>query len=313
MLSEKDFISFITQILKLHSDFKSVESEVLLSKSIKYRADLMADQQINGVWEKILFEVCALPILTSDRLQNIAHLMQHYISLTDRNTKLVFIYAGIMTEDDKKSFNNFGIGVWDKKYLSVEFQKQISQINIEYFQKEFSKKDFEHEYLIKELEKIAPGKPYWSIYQKQIKEILTYLFDEQPIAELPDMNKVNRRDFILPNRRDNKNWTFIRDRYKADFIVIDAKNFTNGITKKEILQISNYLKPYGTGLFGVIFSRKGESDNAKITRKELWITYNKMIVVLDDNDVENMINAKNESRDPMELIIKKIEDFRIRL
>ena len=58
----------------------------------------------------------------------------------------------------------------------------------------------------------------------------------------------NRRDFIFPNYCDTGFWAFLRSRYGADYIVADAKNYSQNVSRKDILQMSNYLKAHGAGL-----------------------------------------------------------------
>ena len=53
---------------------------------------------------------------------------------------------------------------------------------------------------------------------------------------------VNRRDFIIPNYSEEGFLRYLRSRYSADYIVVDAKNYTHKITRKDALQIANYLK-----------------------------------------------------------------------
>jgi hypothetical protein len=104
----------------------------------------------------------------------------------------------------------------------------------------------------------------------------------------------------------------LRETYKADFIVIDAKNYTGKIKKNQILQICNYLKQHGTGLFAIIISRNGEEDKGSyFTRREKWVTENKMVIILDDNDIQKMILAKAFSGLPEEIIKQRIEEFRL--
>lgn len=50
------------------------------------------------------------------------------------------------------------------------------------------------------------------------------------------------------------------------------------------------------------------SENAL---REMWIYQQKMIVVLNDVDIEQMILDKKNGDDPAKLILKKIEDFRL--
>ena len=78
-----------------------------------------------------------------------------------------------------------------------------------------------------------------------------------------------------------------------------------------MLQIANYLKQKGTGLFGLIIARKGTNNSSENTLRDVWIHDQKMIIVLNDVDVEQMILDKKNGEDPAKLILKKIEDFRL--
>lgn len=100
-------------------------------------------------------------------------------------------------------------------------------------------------------------------------------------------------------------------RYTADYIVVDAKNYQKNITKGEVLQIANYLKEHGPGLFGIIITRNGVSESAFYTLKEVWAIHKKMLIILLDNDIEQMLLEKLANREPENIVRQKIEDFRL--
>lgn len=150
--------------------------------------------------------------------------------------------------------------------------------------------------------------------QLMIGDILSFLFCPPlfaPLSENSDASKAKRRDFIFPNYCETGFWSFLRSRYSADYIVVDAKNYKKKITKREVLQISNYLKEHGTGLFGIIVTRVGISDSAFYTLKEIWAIEKKMIIILQDDDIEQMLLEKLSKREPESIIRQKIEDFRL--
>jgi hypothetical protein len=108
-------------------------------------------------------------------------------------------------------------------------------------------------------------------------------------------------------------WTLIRTTYAAQYIVIDAKNYSEPIEKQPVLDIAHYLKAHGCGLFGILVTRKGASEAAEHAIREQWISARKMIVVLADTDVEEMLRIKTSGGKPEEIIRKKIADFRMSL
>jgi len=161
-----------------------------------------------------------------------------------------------------------------------------------------------------------PGRDTWSQYQSLIADILEFLLCpplEAPKVELADSDKRNRRDIIFENSSNNGFWPVVRDIYQGHYIVVDAKNYTNLLNKKPVLEISHYLKPYGCGMFSIIVSRKGYGPAAVHAAKEQWIGGNKMIVSLSDEDILNMLDCKKEGIAPEEIIKKYISDFRMSL
>ena len=91
----------------------------------------------------------------------------------------------------------------------------------------------------------------------------------------------------------------------------DAKNYSQNVSRKDILQLSNYLKAHGTGLFGMLIARRGVSDSAYYTVRELWALEKKLILIVHDNDLEQMLLEKESGREPENVIRQKIEDFRL--
>ena len=212
-----------------------------------------------------------------------------------------------------------GIELWDIDYISTTFHEQIKQIKHPYFQPLFQlifsdKRKNEEALLLQELKNCQPGRKDWSSYQKLASRILELLFCpplKSPISELTDTAGVNRRDIILPNYASDGYWKFLRDNYAADYIVVDAKNYKEKIKKDEILQIANYLKPHGAGLFGLITCRVGGDIGCNHTIREQWMAHRKMIIVLNDEDLEAMLLARSSGGNPEDIISQKIERFRL--
>ena len=101
--------------------------------------------------------------------------------------------------------------------------------------------------------------------------------------------------------------------YRADFIVAEAKNYVTPVSKQAVLQLANYLSRHGTGLFGILLTRHGLNAGAKWTRREHWVLHDKMIISLDDEDMQQMLLTKLAGNSPADLIQQRIEDFRLRI
>jgi len=234
---------------------------------------------------------------------------------------MVLAIPATLRERDLSMLNGANIEVWDIRYIAEHFSKQIKDANLSYYkalllaQLTRPSKITREQELLDFLSACNPGKIDCYVYQKLVGEILEYLFTPplgKPIPELSDKAQANRRDFIMPNYTYKGFWAFMREKYEADYVVIDAKNYTRKVKKSEILQIANYLKPHGAGLFGLIISRKGgDATGCEHTLREQWLVHRKLILVLDDEDIKAMLMAKSDGRPPEEILGQKIEHFRL--
>lgn len=171
-------------------------------------------------------------------------------------------------------------------------------------------------HLRRQLEEIPPGQQTWVAFQDWATEVFEYLFCpplEAPIPEYPTENGHNRRDIVMANYAEHGFWRFMRHHYRADYIVIDAKNHSGQLPKVEVLKLANYLSAHGTGLFGMLACRHGLDNGARWTVREHWVLHDKLIVTLSVNDLLQMLEAKDADSDPSAVIKQRIEDFRLGL
>jgi len=102
----------------------------------------------------------------------------------------------------------------------------------------------------------------------------------------------------------------LRSQYAADYIVVDAKNYTGKVNKSQVLQIANYLKTHGAGRFAMIFSRKGGDGGGCLVRlREQWAIHKKMILIFSDDDVERMLLANPMAERQKKSSVRKLKLF----
>jgi hypothetical protein len=168
--------------------------------------------------------------------------------------------------------------------------------------------------LLERLDAVKPGRAEWSIYQTLCGDMLDFLLCpplSSPLGELPNSAKVNRRDFVLPNYATTGFWEYMRAYYAGHYIVVDAKNYTGNVKKGEVLQLANYLSAHGAGLFGMIVCRNGADRSAEVTRREQWVIHRKMIIIVNDDDLRQMMSLRTSDTDPSDLLRQKLEEFRL--
>ncbi|MFL1907220.1 HNH endonuclease [Plesiomonas shigelloides] len=317
---EHEFISFLSELINANDSYSNIKIEPLLGRQTRYRADLIVDRLQQTSKETLLIECKSYLIGGMARSKNIIHQLKKYKEAYG-DCQMVLAVPGTLKEKELEIFSVENIEVWDLGYIAHNFKPQINSALPSFYKTLFltqlarSTKPTREEELIESLEKCQPGRADCYVYQSLVGDILEHLFTpplNKPIQELSDRTKTNRRDFIMPNYSDKGFWAFMREKYGADYVVVDAKNYTRKVKKAEALQMANYLKPHGAGLFGIIVSRQGsDSAGCEHTLREQWLISKKMILVLNDDDVIEMLIAKSDGRLPEDVLGRKIEQFRL--
>ena len=316
---EVEFIYVLSKMMEASNRFSEIKIEpIYKDKNGKIiRPDLVCISDNR----KLIIEVKRVSPLIEMRVKEYINQLNLYKDI-DTNAKVILAIPDKLQHNYLSSFEKQGFEVWDGPKIAELFVNELEQIKdnplYAHFQRlstTYKVKSKSQEF-IEQLKNIKPGRKDWSLFQKLCVNIFEYLFTpplEKPLYELSDQTKTNRRDIIFPNYSDTGFWKFIRNKYNADFIVIDAKNYSKHVEKKEVLQMSNYLKSFGTGLFGIIVCRNNPKSNATITQREHWMAYHKLIIFINDNDIIQMLTLKEKSNSPEDVIRQKIEEFRLSL
>lgn len=317
---EFEFILFLSDLMRESDEYTDIVQEATFGKSRRYRADILASNKKHPRHKKLLIECRSTTTPTLIKIQDEIQNLKNYAEIYGECQPIIAIPA-TLREEDSQALQAAGILLWDLDYLAHNFSEQLPNLEPSYFKILLSKRVIRgpkltrEDQLIVKLKACESGKPDWSVYQDLVGSILEHLFCpplKAPLPEHSDKSKTNRRDFILPNYAENGFWHFLQRNYMADFLVVDAKNYTRKIGKSEILQVANYLKPQGAGLFGMIFSRQGcDAAGGMHTLREQWMIHRKLILVFNDEDVRSMLLAKRDGRRPEEVVEQKIEEFRL--
>ncbi|MDY0164223.1 restriction endonuclease [Desulfobotulus sp.] len=166
--------------------------------------------------------------------------------------------------------------------------------------------------LISELKKLPPGKGHWREYEDLCVKILNYLF-LNPLAPPKIQNRtedgLDIRDAIYPIRLGNPHWDTLRNECRSRFMVAEFKNYTDPPGQREVESIQQYLYPKAMRSFGVLCSRQPVSEPAHKQRRRAWVESEKLIVMLCDIDLIEMIQLKDSGEEPFEVIDAQLEEF----
>ena len=309
-----EFEEFVHAILVKSPHYSNIVRESLLPNSNVY-ADLLASRGNDS----FVIECKASYAFVRSRFIDILANLDKYARHAP-HCKIVLATLGELTDEQRQILTQRGYEHWGPRFFAESFRDELQALTDSFIGKLISvsaRIDTESksdDSFRQQLRDCPSGNSHWSVYQRLIGNILEAFFVpplEKTIVETSDGFNVNRRDFVLPNYCTHGFWEFMRQQYSADYIVVDAKNYTTTISKKEILQIANYLKKHGTGLFAIIFSRKGAGNSARVTMREQWALYGKLIVVLNDDDLLGMLAASASRGNPDTILRQRIEEFRL--
>lgn len=166
--------------------------------------------------------------------------------------------------------------------------------------------------LINKLRNIRPGRAEWRNYEDVCIEILSYAFTpplSPPTIQSSSEDGLDRRDAIYAIRPGNRIWDALRTECRTRFVVAEFKNFEDGPGQNEVESLQQYLFPKAMRSFGILCSRKKPSDSALLARRRAWVENDKLIVILSDEGMIDLINAKESGSDPAEIIDAQLEHF----
>ena len=304
-VKERELLLYLKHMLESDGQLHNVTSDVKWKSSdgANQIFDLTFTKEVDSKEQFFIVEVKMITAATKEKVEDAIQQMRYYQGIVPE-AKLVLAIPILLAEEYREIVTKEGFLLWDRETLYSGIPFTVAPRN--------SARD-QYDELLERLQQCKTGFDDWRIYQQLVGEIAEALFCpplNQPVEQNADGNYANRRDFILPNYAETGYWRYLRERYGAEFILVDAKNSGNPIEKDDILQISHYLKKKGLGMFGLIFSRFGINSTGSVHLQDIWLNEDKMLIVFDDSDVKQMILSKQSKNDPCIVLLEKIQEFR---
>ena len=95
--------------------------------------------------------------------------------------------------------------------------------------------------------------------------------------------------------------------FDTKYIVFEYKNYEKEITQKEIYTTEKYLYEKALRKVAIILSRKGMDKNAMKAARGSLREMGKIILCLSDEDVNKMIDIKNQDLDPADYLEQMLD------
>ncbi len=156
------------------------------------------------------------------------------------------------------------------------------------------------------------GRDHWREYERICTEMLTYAFT--PDLAAPDIQSrsddgLDIIDAIFPIRSNQPPWSLIRSEYRTRFVVAEFKNYCDPIGQAQVESIAQYLWRPAQRFFGLLVSRQQPGASAIAQRRRKWLEEEKCIVLLANEDLCEMVQLREASEQPFNVIDAQLEDF----
>lgn len=193
----------------------------------------------------------------------------------------------------------------------IDFIKKLKTNNKK--TKQLNKKsETKKEELIRKINNLKPGRSNFGKYEKTCEDIIDYLFESvitNKKSQLYTDNNLYRYDYVARINPITEFWKFLTNEIKSRYIIFEFKNYSDEINQEQILTTEKYLSSQALRKVAIIFSRKGGNESAdKFVRGALRES-GKVILILSDNDVKEMIIQKEKGAAPELLLFEKIDDL----
>ncbi len=157
--------------------------------------------------------------------------------------------------------------------------------------------------LVDSLRSVPAGRTAAADYQDVVFRVLNYLFEPELTdgeKEVSTYHGTERRDIIYTNESETSFWAYVRTTYGTPVVMFEVKN-KEALESDDLNQVATYLGAR-IGHLGLIVSRRPSSEK---TRLKAFSIFNdtasaprKIVLILCDDDLVEMINARSAGRPP---------------
>lgn len=177
--------------------------------------------------------------------------------------------------------------------------------------------DYE-EGLIEELELCQSGRNTFTEYEDVCYRILQSLFSEDlTLWKRQDRSNINlfRFDLLCRIKDDNKKtiWSIFENYFKSKYVIFEFKNYSRTVTQHEIYTTERYLYSKALRSVGIIVTPNGYDENALWAAKGCLRENGKLILLLTNTDLINMIRKKIDEENPSEYLLEKLDELLLEL
>jgi hypothetical protein len=240
---------------------------------------------------------------------------------TDVDVICILTSSDLTTIGKYVSVRSDRVRVWDRFVLNTLINRHLDSFST-YFEKyplavqalseEFGNRESPHyEELRLELERCPSGQAQFARYEEICTRLISYVFSHTlgpPYRQPVTSDRVHRRDVVFRNLQGSDFFRRIAQRFDADFLIVDFKNYSKAIDSSVVESVSKYANK-ALGRFILLVARKGMAPSAGKALLRLHRDENTVIITVSDAQLLEMVARKDKGEDPDALLEDLLNEF----
>ena len=155
------------------------------------------------------------------------------------------------------------------------------------------------------------GHAHFRRYEELGLKVLSFLLGDEigpPKPQSSTADKSQRRDVLCRNNRRSRFMQRVAERFGADFIVVDFKNYAEPVDGDVVDDVQKYAND-AVGRFLLVVARKGGSDSAATAQRRHLRDQDTCVLVLSDQHCVEMLARKASGGEPLDVIEDLYDSF----
>ena len=108
-------------------------------------------------------------------------------------------------------------------------------------------------------------------------------------------------------------WRTLVHSFNSRYILFEFKNYSDQLPASQIYSTERYLYPKALRAVSMIIARQGASQNALTAAKGALRESGKLILILNQEDIEEMVRRKDRGDSPSDYLSDKLDEHLISL
>ena len=117
----------------------------------------------------------------------------------------------------------------------------------------------------------------------------------------------------IKNNVDDEFFTTIEKYFNSKYILFEYKNYDDLIGQGEIHSTEKYLYKTALRNVAIIITRRGINENGRRTIEGILRETGRLIIVLNDEDIKEMINLYNKNKEVSIILENKLDELLVHI